>query len=166
VAEVRKAGLDATVGHRLLSDVYDRFKDPDVIKPQYHYYAKTIRLLERLQPDSPPPPKAFLGEFAALTQREFDVYKGSGRYTKDDLDRLEITLPAWPALGTQNDDPKRILPARLALMANLGCELAMVWPDGSRKMRTTADDDAVIDLSPVKLESIAGVKFTKGMVLK
>ncbi|GHI07917.1 hypothetical protein AQI88_33570 [Streptomyces cellostaticus] len=162
VAAVNAAGLPSTVGHRLLSDLSGYFKDSRVTKPQYHYYAKWYLPGDRLQPVSTPP-APFLGEFAALTDGEFEAYKKSGRYNKGELDALEITLPTWPALGTQNDDPQRILPARLAVMANLGCELAMVWPDGSRKMRTTADDDSVIDLAAVKLASITGVRFTKGM---
>ncbi|MCI3269830.1 hypothetical protein [Streptomyces cylindrosporus] len=158
VVAVNSAELPSTVGHRLLSDVSERFKDDDVTKPQYHYYAKWY-LRERLQPASPSPPKAFLGEFAALTEGEFAAYKKSGRYSKSELDALEITLPKWPALGTQNDDPAQILRARLEIMAGLGCELAMVWPDGSRQMGTTGGDDSVIDLAKVKLESITGVKF-------
>ncbi|MFJ5307396.1 hypothetical protein [Streptomyces sp. NPDC088350] len=164
VATVNDAELPSTVGHRLLSDLTGSFADKSVTKPQYHYYAKWY-LRETLQGASLGAPKAFLGEFAALTKREFDAYKASGKYTKDELAALEITLPTWPALGTRNDDPGRILRARLAVMANLGCELAMVWPDGSRNMTTTAYDDSVIDLSAEKIASITGVRFTQGMAL-
>ena len=163
VTAVGAAGLPSTVGHRLLSDLSGYFKDGTVTKPQYHYYGKTYSLGERLQPVAPPPPVPFLGEFGALTQGEFEEYRKSGRYDKGELKALEITLPEWPDHGTQNHDPRRILPARLAVMANLGCELAMVWPDGSRKLRTAVHDDSVIDLAAVKLASITGVTFTKGM---
>jgi hypothetical protein len=137
--QIHTAGFKSTVGHRFYNDL-TRYPTGDF--KQFHYYAKNL-LIDR-DPDPLSPglfqgsPKPIVGEFDS----DFNLHSNP-----------------WPALAGKDTTYNR-----LQLLQNLGCELALIWPD-----RPSDDsDDAVIRRDdPVKLqgptrEAIA--RFTGGTV--
>jgi hypothetical protein len=156
VAAVKRANLPSTIGHRYLGDIAGLFKAAVVEKPQYHYYAKLpYDLLQ--SPESKLAP--FVGEFGSVTPGEIETFRS--RYIN--VDNLSLTANRWlSAFGGADGKPEKILPLRLAFLANQGCPLAMLWPDRPDFIGNDVTRDE-LKLTRVKLDSITGMRFSRGM---
>lgn len=140
LGRIAAAKLPSTVGHRYFEDLT---KFPTGSLPQFHYYADPLwhRAASEVSKYESDPggiagkglfrgsPKPFLGEFAS-------GHNGNGG--------------PWPDPGTRESTP-----ARLELLANEGCDLALIW----------GDVPAADDKDPIRLQDDtrrAIVKYTGG----
>jgi len=151
---IENMGFESTIGHRFFQDILNKQTaafGPFVqgSRPQFHYYAKPAfgfgdpqnikgeRLFSIFFPGGR---KAFLGEFDSA----------ANRFGKP-----------WGELGGGDTTL-----ARLELLENEGCELALLWPDlGPPGQAFLAEQQRVVHDDPIKLlqstrEQI--VAFTRG----
>ncbi|HEX4813090.1 MAG TPA: hypothetical protein VFV66_10110, partial [Nonomuraea sp.] len=134
VEAVNKAGLPSTIGHRYHRDSADYFSGIPVTRPQFHYYAHSLGRDALPNLAGAPAPRPFLGEFGAITPGEIITLGHHARNARDgerlaQIDRMELTSHLWPAARGSDAVPAAVLRERLDLLASMGYELAVIWPN-------------------------------------
>jgi len=149
---IEAAGFASTVGHRFLGDLVTASVGgsalPGGTKPQFHYYAKKVPAIGKLQlpgdPDTIP-------EFADLAGDPRTKGAFIGEFHSD-------PNALWPELGGKDSTLRTASFERLKLLARKGYPLVFIWPDGG-----PPGADAT-DALKLEADTILSIKdFTRGL---
>jgi Hemopexin len=128
-ARIEALGFESTVGHRFYDDLA---KFPTGTKPQFHYYAKTVRVpVPTLSPEDPLPRVGFKLKAIGTDPGEIPPFSESQAFVGEFNGNAEQTW-SWPELGGRDNDSagaKTQVLERLRLLESKGYQLAMLWPE-------------------------------------